>query len=175
MLNANRTKKGHSTSVHRTRSRWPASPAAKGQIGGRVLQSNNCGGKYSRRRESGAELGGELLEAFLALEMRDALHSPAAQVPVTEEGRLTLVLLRRSAACLYNCGEHGGTDDPGLPKGSKLEEGPVAGDEIIGRTRLGAGSVLKTALSMAKASPNRPEDPIKFRQRSHLPGQPPTP
>ena len=131
--------------------------------------------KLSGRGKHGAEFGGDGFEALFAFEMRDALHDPAAQVPDTEEGRLTLVLLRRSAACLYNCGEHGGTDDPGLPKGSKLEEGPVAGDEIIGRTRLSAGSVLKTALSLAKGSPNRPKDPIKFRQRSHLPGQPPTP
>src|SRR3972149_4045242 len=28
---------------------------------------------------------------------------------------------------------------------------------------------------LTKGSPTRPEAPVKFRQRSHLPGQPPTP
>ena len=34
-----------------------------------------------------------------------------------------------------------------LLEGLQVEEGPVAGDEIIGRTRISARSVLTTALS----------------------------
>ena len=35
------------------------------------------------RREGGEEFGGDLFEAFLALEMRDALHAPAAVVRIS--------------------------------------------------------------------------------------------
>ena len=49
---------------------------------GQVLQSRKVGGSRSRRRECGAELGGDLLEGVLAFEMRDALHAAAPIVRI---------------------------------------------------------------------------------------------
>ena len=50
------------------------------KIWGQVLQSNNYGGKYLRRRESGTEFGGDSFEALFPFEMRDALHAATAMV-----------------------------------------------------------------------------------------------
>ena len=47
------------------------------QIWRRVLRSNKVGEERLRRREGGAEFGGDLLEALFAFEMRDALHAAA--------------------------------------------------------------------------------------------------
>jgi len=76
-------------------------------IWGQVLQPNNCGGKYLRGLEGGAEFA-------------------AVRVAVGEE--------------------------------------------------VGGPRQLDLAYSgLAKVSPNCSENPAEFRQRSHLPGQPPTP
>ncbi len=48
---------------------------------GQVLQSNKVGGKRLRSREGGAEFGGDLFEAFLALHPGDALHA-ATPIPL---------------------------------------------------------------------------------------------
>ena len=58
------------------------------RLGDRVLEFSKWETETLGGRQCGAECGGDLFEALLAFEMRDALHAPAAivRVPEDEEG-----------------------------------------------------------------------------------------